>query len=465
MGRNKPATQEEAAVQQAAAPTAHSTLVGGSTAAMRLACPASYQLSAKLPATSKKGSSYADEGTALHGAMAYMIENDVLDAHEVEGMEFAGHDEEDGSAGVAYVMTKELIDEALAPALEFFDLQVTPYEDAIWLVEQRVEMPGIPGAFGTGDVIICIPSQRTTILDDWKFGVGVPVKAMYVGKDEEGEFEYPNPQLMFYGRAAMHSLPHMFGGTCWEDIPDDWRIELHIAQPRARTKSDDLAQATIERYTRAVTTKAELEEFRKALIRAVSEAKGAEKPKMQRGEHCRFAPCKAVCPLWLEPALDLTKALVAREERAGSALGDVWDYGAAYSAILALAHIVEPMLKEAEKQAHAFMEAGGKVPGWKLVDKKSSGRAWTKPDNEVVDELRRLGLPDNAIFKTEVRSPPQVEKDLLKINQNLPKGYFAPKPSSGTTLALEDDKRAEAIPLGVVVENFGKLLADLRPAE
>ena len=56
-------------------PTAHSSIVGGSTAHRRLNCPRSYALEKLLP--KDKGSIYAREGTALHALWAKVLEDDV----------------------------------------------------------------------------------------------------------------------------------------------------------------------------------------------------------------------------------------------------------------------------------------------------------------------------------------------------------------------------------------------------
>ena len=56
----------------------HSSFIGGSNCARRVNCPASYQMEQKLPVSAKDESSdYADEGSALHAAMAYILNEDL----------------------------------------------------------------------------------------------------------------------------------------------------------------------------------------------------------------------------------------------------------------------------------------------------------------------------------------------------------------------------------------------------
>lgn len=440
---------------ETAAPAAHSSLVGGSTAGRRLACPASYQYEQKVPeAVRNKSSSYAAEGTALHAAMAHILENDIFDAMDVVGMAFEAGPGED-----EIVITEEQARDALQPCIDFFDSVIERMEaenagPVGWAIEQRVEMPGIPDAFGTCDLIIY--SRIRTVIADWKFGVGVPVKAVYVEQDDEGEIERLNPQLCYYGRGAMHTNPAWFGGMSVKD--NDWPITLAIIQPRARVDDDE--DPDNGRITTVDTTPAELEEFRMALVAAVSEATG-KAPRSSRGDHCKFAACKTVCPLWTGPALDFTKLQQAAEARKATPLGDVFDYGDYLAAALALKQVVEPFFAEIGKHAHEYMESGAKVDGWKLVGKRAM-RQW-KDEAEALDTLRGV-LDEKDLFTTKMQSPAQIEKTLKAMKQTLP-GELVVSVSSGTTIAPEDDKRAEAVPRGVIVENFAKKLAAIMPAE
>ena len=49
---------------------------GGSVAARVLRCPASVSLVEKVPAHLRKASAFADRGTALHAAMARLVERE-----------------------------------------------------------------------------------------------------------------------------------------------------------------------------------------------------------------------------------------------------------------------------------------------------------------------------------------------------------------------------------------------------
>src|SRR5262245_36284858 len=83
---------------------------GGSTAARVLRCPASVELVQKVPANLRKVSFYADRGTALHAAMACLLEDDRLRVESLVGQTFND-----------YTITSEDAENALRPALAFVD--------------------------------------------------------------------------------------------------------------------------------------------------------------------------------------------------------------------------------------------------------------------------------------------------------------------------------------------------------
>ena len=77
---------------------------GGSVAARVLRCPASVRLVEKVPAHLRKVSAYAERGTALHTAMALLIDN----ACSLDGLV--------GESISGYTITRDDVENALRPA-------------------------------------------------------------------------------------------------------------------------------------------------------------------------------------------------------------------------------------------------------------------------------------------------------------------------------------------------------------
>lgn len=452
------------------APDAHSSVVGGSTAERRIACPGSYQLEQKLPPSAlSRSSADADEGTALHEAMAYILQNDVVDLEDVLGRTF-GADPDRNPTG--YVMTDGLVEHALVPCVDFFDALVDESEadgGLDFLIEQQVEMPGIPGAFGTSDIIA--RTQKRSIIVDWKFGTGVPVKASY--KDDEG-IERPNYQLAYYARAAMHSLPHMF------ETDPSWPVDLYIVQPRGRDGDPE------QPYTHYQTTVKQLEEFRMLLISRVAEAMG-DNPRVVRSRekngHCKFCKVKPICPAHTGPAIDVTKLadkLHSKRKGGGSVLEGIdINWSVMYGELLDFAQIVEALAAEITAQAHAFADEGNVIcdeegnETWHLVQKRASEKYVDEAGALV--KVQALGVPQDQCYTLETKSPAQLREALAavlpvaeygktkKAREEKAKeiiGEFTAKISSGTTLARAGDDRRKYIPTaGRVAELSNKLAA------
>src|SRR5215472_8543918 len=136
---------------------AHSPF-GGSSAARVIRCPASVELVAKVPTHLRRTSSYAERGTALHTAMALLIDN-ARSLDDLVGAIISG-----------YAITHDDVENALRPAFAYIDaLLETP--GAEFYLEQRVAFPTIPDAFGTADLLMRIGGTVHVI--DLKFGAGV----------------------------------------------------------------------------------------------------------------------------------------------------------------------------------------------------------------------------------------------------------------------------------------------------
>jgi len=464
----------------------HSSIVGGSNAGRMLHCPGHYgiiqrmqeqldaeadkliaaaanmppaagavqkQKAEQLRGSLNKSSSYADEGTALHTVMEYLIDNDVPYDAEV-----LFHDVEIDRIFEEHGVHDDRFMDAVLPAYKMFNdfLDKIMLEDgcdeALIRVESKVELPGIEGAFGTADVLI--RTSKRTVVWDWKFGAGVPVAASYtvqeqtVGASQDGipaeELTFGNDQLTFYARAALNSHPEYF-----DESDPNWKVHLVICQPRT--------SETLSEYEGTID---ELEEFLLDLLAAVDEAVNGEQPALKIGKWCNFAACKAQCPLHLNGPVALAQiaeklgALKLRASQsepsaeltvAEFAVAPI-EYAEALATMLDLAEIVEPYIREAQKQAHEFMEAGGIVPHYKLVPKRAGWDSW-EDDAKAEQFLARQGLsieerrkPMEPITPAKARTALKALKDSEKALKLLEK-YVKPGVSSGTTIAPETDGR------------------------
>ena len=360
----------------------HSNIVGGSTAKRVINCPASVALCAKMPP--KPSSEHADRGTLLHNVIAELLEFDKKPAQCI------------GAQYKDQVLTQELIDEKIIPALEALD-EVDPDKTMEYMVETRVGFGDyLPGVFGSTD-LLGRKGKRAIVLD-WKFGDGVLVDA------EE------NPQLLFYAAAAMRTPAAQW---IFEDVEE---IECIIVQPPA-----------IRRW---VTTPARVIDFEIELAKAVRIASWPNAP-MQTGEHCRWCAAKPICPQMngeVERALKLQLADLPTEQIAMQ---------------LEQADRLEDYIKDLRALAFQMLENDRPVPGYKLVAKRAT-RQWASEEKAKQFLLKSLVEPYKEL---EVISPAQAEKALKKIKIELPSDLVV-SVSSGSTLAPDSDPRPAVLQIG-----------------
>jgi len=178
--------------------SAHSPF-GGSVAARVLHCPASVGLVQKVPAYLRKVSAYAERGTALHAAMALLLdETGKYSFDDLVGRTFG-----------TYTITSDDVAIALQPAFAYVvALLDTP--GAEFYLEARLAFPAVAGAFGTADLIVRIGSTAHVV--DLKCGAGVRVLALSPA-DDDPAVDVINGQLLFYAAAARHSLREFFAGA------------------------------------------------------------------------------------------------------------------------------------------------------------------------------------------------------------------------------------------------------------
>jgi hypothetical protein len=362
----------------------HSNIVGGSTAKRVINCPGSVALVQKMPP--KPSSEHADRGTLLHNTM-----EEILTSGEAP----------ESYIGARYkdqILTQELIDEKITPALEALDA-IDPAQTMEYEVETRVGFGDLlPGVFGSTDLIGRI-DDRAIVLD-WKFGDGVMVEV------EE------NPQLMFYAAAAMRTKEAQwaFDGAT--------EIEMVIVQP--------------PEVRRWVTTPARIAKFEKELVVAVKTALKADAP-IAVGDHCRWCAAKPICPKMtgaVERALKVQiEALPAQQ----------------ISTYLKNADMLEAWIKDLRALALQMLESGAKLPEYKLVAKRAI-RSWSDEEKAKV-ALFAYGLTESEVMETTVVSPAKAEKALKKRKIGLPEDLVVAI-SSGNTLASADDPRPEVMLLG-----------------
>lgn len=358
--------------------SAHSSIVGGSTAKRVMACPGSVALVQKMPP--QPSSKYADTGSLLHNVMAFILELD---------------EKPEDLLGTKYrdiVLEQEHLDNKIYPALALLD-EVDPNKEMEYEVESRVYFGDmLPDVFGSTDLIGRIGSRAIVL--DWKFGDGVVVDA------EE------NPQLMFYAACAMRTAR-----TQWA-FDEATEVECVIVQP-----------PFIRRW---ITTLERIERFANDLVIAVRTALSPDAP-LALGDHCKWCAAKPICPLMTGQLERAVKTAV--KELDARAIADY----------LAKADLLEEWLKDLRALAFQMAEANQPVPGYKLVAKRST-RQWVNEDEAKAKLLAHL--PESEVMESSLISPAQAEKKLKKLKLALPEDTVVALSSGNTLAPDSDPRPA-----------------------
>lgn len=366
---------------------AHSA-IGGSSAKRVMNCTASVELCAQYPNIETE---FAAEGTALHEAVDLILSGKTEKDTDVIGLTFNG-----------YVLTQEMYDEGVAPALEYLDDLDKELGGIEFYNERRVIFPELEDAFGTVD-IVGTAKDRTIVLD-WKFGRGVPVEAE------------SNEQLMYYAYAAAHTPPTD------KFFSKSKPIELFIVQPRV---SDGAP------FTRWMTSMMQLEVFAADLRRAVAKSQTSEAT-FALGSWCKFCNAQLGCDLYRGVVRDAKE--LARQRQVLHTDLEQW---------LPFADDLIAFGDMVKQRAHEYLEQGGTIEGWKLVNKRLT-RSWVD-EAKALKFFARMKLPADQRHVKKIISPAQAEKVLKPLGiSEIPKDLIDAK-SSGTTLAPVSDKRPAVV--------------------
>jgi len=331
---------------------------GPSKAHRWMECPASVMEEDKAPAAPP--SPYATRGTV----MAFVAEQCLK--HELDPTDYIGKS----------VRGETINAEDIEPLKIFLDhVKGLGGSDAVKIPEARLDLTEFwPGLYGTADAIVVDPPAL--YVSDLKWGEGVYVSA------------FDNPQLMIYGLGAL--LRYGNHGT----NPIE-HLHLSIVQPRWTT-GEVVRTQTMPAHM--------LLEWgvRKLLpaLRATEENIPAYKP----GDHCRFCAARGTCPALKDFALEQVRQDFAK---ADTLTGDE------IAVILDRASVVESWIEAVREEAMRRAQKGDVIPGWILATGRHS-RRWRAPDNETALHLFSLGLKEEDIWETKMRSPAQVEKRLPK---------------------------------------------------
>ena len=383
---------------------------GGSTAGRTKKCPSWHNLSKNMPGG--KASMAALEGTMMHLLFERGVNDPDFEPAEIEG-------ESKIIDGQKLLVKPEHV-EKVYTALECLDDIVDQY--GYDTVEPEVIMNTDDETGGTADIIAMALSHHDQVL---QFGV-------WDLKTGDGHMVWAkeNDQLLFYAWQAVEKYKKDL------KFSDKTVFQLGIIQPSERRDDPvDVWECNLK----------DIQNFAREYKAAKKQAKaGIMEP--CPGSHCAYCPAAPTCPAKI--------GLVHKLERIPKDSKELADLTWAMSVV----DEAEAWCRAVRKTAHEQAEAGVKLEGFKLVQKRAT-RQWT--DAEKASRIFKASPKFKAedYLDQKLKSAPQMEKvckakkvDFKQYESNIS------LQSSGTTLVKDTDKRPEALPLGAL-HDMAKRLA------
>lgn len=383
-------------------------LLSASSAKQWLACTPSAKLCEEIP---DEGSLYAAEGTLAHSlselklAKLFTDQNMTTKAYNTRFNKIKKNELYQPEMDK---FTDDYVDYVSRTA---FSYPATPYIT----IEKRVDYSAYaPEGFGTADCIVISGNEMHVI--DLKYGKGVPVTA-------EG-----NPQATLYALGAL---------LAYQMIYQIEKIILHIVQPR------------LDNYSVWETTTKELLTWGDIIVKPKAELAFKGEGEYKQGEHCKFCRAASLCRQRAEDNTGFeTHDIITGKEKLPPLLSDE-----EVGQILQRAQFIKDWVGKLEKYALNALVAGGRIPGWKLVEGRSN-RVITDID-AAFEALQGAGYQEALLYDKKPITLTAVEKLVSKEEFTHFVGPYIEKPQGSPTLALETDKRPEYVLKSTAADDFG----------
>lgn len=369
-------------------PPSKHALLGASSAARWIACTPSARATEGLP---DQESTYAAEGTRAHEVCEKALRYKLAK----------------WEAGKPFDLLSDWAQQSMPTEMFNAANQYVSFLHDQWVgfscrpgvfIEQEVDVSRwVPGGFGTCDCLM-IGGGLLHIID-FKYGQGVPVSPVR------------NPQLMYYALGAY---------ALFEGLESIDTVRMSIVQPRIQEEPEtwELPLSDLLSWAREVLQPAAEMAWR---------GEGTFCP----GEHCRFCKAHPACRGWQEKYGPLAgfeplpQPAALSDEELGEWLQKVEGL-AAYA-------------RELEDYAQTALLEGRTLPGWKLVQGRST-RKWTDQD-AAFRQMEADGIDEAMLYTRTPISLTAAERMLGKKKFAEVMSAFITRAPGAPKLAKDSDPR------------------------
>lgn len=363
-------------------------LLGASSAARWIACTPSARATEGLP---DQESTYAAEGTRAHEVCEKALRYKLAK----------------WEAGKPFDLLSDWAQQSMPTEMFNAANQYVSFLHDQWVgfscrpgvfIEQEVDVSRwVPGGFGTCDCLM-IGGGLLHIID-FKYGQGVPVSPVR------------NPQLMYYALGAY---------ALFEGLESIDTVRMSIVQPRIQEEPETFEMPL-----------ADLLDWAREVLQPAAEMAWRGEGAFCPGEHCRFCKAHPGCRGWQEKYGPLAgfeplpQPATLTDEELGEWLQKVEGL-AAYA-------------RELEDYAQTALLEGRTLPGWKLVQGRST-RKWTDQD-AAFRQMEADGIDEAMLYTRTPISLTAAEKMLGKKKFAEVMSAFITRAPGAPKLAKDSDPR------------------------
>lgn len=361
--------------------------LSASSAKKWLNCAGSIALEKRIP---KEESTFAQEGTTAHKLAEIKIKKALS---QITQRDYAN-----------MIKTLKIDDDMNRHTDDYKDFVLTQYRkglihknDVLIELEKRVDYSNYaPEGFGTSDVVIV--TDRHIEIIDFKYGKGVKVDATN------------NYQLMLYALGALNAYDWLYDIT---------NVTMTIFQPRLdNISSYEMSASELYEWGKSIKEKAQ-----KAYT---------ETGECVVGTHCTEGFCRAIpiCRAFAEYIQTVNNSTGKKpRELTHDELIDA----------IEKADNLAKWAKGIKEYVLQQMLQGVEFEGYKLVEGRKS-RVFSIDDDEVAKILLEKGYTEDIVYKKEVRTVADMQKQ-LKVDFDSVLGQFVLVKRGSPTIAPIDDSR------------------------
>jgi hypothetical protein len=331
------------------------------------------------------------KGTAAH----YVFEQCLLEDCEPQAYVNVAINEAEG-----YVFTQEMADDIIVPAIAAWRELVAQYD----IDQFEPEVPAYinDNIGGTPDLVWRSRCGKYGGVTDLKTGAGHQVEAL------------ENQQNLFSGATVL------YGTSDAQDLLEGIEVFVSsIIQPNNRG---------LDVLRNWECSAARLTDKFNELI-PIWDRSNEPNPEPTAGTWCTFCRKAPTCPAKTGEA----HAALLMDPEDLDTLADALD----------MVKSLDAWIKSVEKAAHAQLEVGSEIRGWKLVPKRATAK-W-KDEAAALEALRRRLGGIKKVTKTTLLTPTQITKVAKDAGKEVDLTELVEKLSSGTTIAPASDKREAVV--------------------